>query len=91
MLVENEIIAIPTAIVCDDIRREDNGKEFLVGVYSADIIPMAMPVVFGLSFWVPIEVKRQGNTNVNFRIKGVDGGVLHQLPPLPVKIGRAHV
>ena len=45
MLVENEIIAIPTAIVCDDIRREDNGKEFLVGVYSADIIPMAMPVV----------------------------------------------
>ena len=30
-------------VICDDVRREDNGKHILVGVYGADIVPGALP------------------------------------------------
>jgi hypothetical protein len=41
-----------TAIFCDDIREETNGKLLLIGVYSADLIPGAIPARFPLSLMV---------------------------------------
>ncbi len=41
-----------TAIFCDDIREETNGKLLLIGVYSGDLIPGAIPSSFPLSLMV---------------------------------------
>lgn len=39
-------------VFCDDIRREDNGKAFLVGVYMDDLVPSTLPTRFPLSIWI---------------------------------------
>lgn len=41
-----------TAIFCDDIREETNGKLLLIGVYSGDLIPGVVPGSFPLSLMV---------------------------------------
>ena len=44
-----------SAIFCDDIRREDNGKELLIGVYSGSLQVPILPAPVMLSVWVPFE------------------------------------
>lgn len=39
-------------VFCDDIRREDNGKAFLIGVYTDDLVPSMLPARFPLSIWI---------------------------------------
>lgn len=39
-------------VFCDDIRREDNGKALLVGVYMDDLVPITLPAQFPLSIWI---------------------------------------
>lgn len=34
------------SILCDDVRREDNGKLFLIGVYTPDVVVPQIPFVF---------------------------------------------
>ena len=41
-------------IFCDDIRREDNGKLILIGVYSESLIPGRLPTSIPLAMWVEI-------------------------------------
>jgi len=38
-----------SAIFCDDIRREDNGKELLIGVYSGSLQVPILPAPVMLS------------------------------------------
>jgi hypothetical protein len=45
-------------IVCDDIRREDNGKEIIIGVYSGSIVVPQFPATLLLSLWVGLEAPR---------------------------------
>jgi hypothetical protein len=47
------------AVFCDDIRREINGKEILIGVYSGDLLVTHLPAPVVLAIWVPFE--RVGN------------------------------
>lgn len=66
-----------TAIVCDEIRMESNGKPFLIGIYvgSVDVgvpeIPTDADSIynFRMSVWMPIEVKEKGTLNVEVQIK----------------------
>ena len=39
-------------VFCDDIRSEDNGKAFLIGVYMDDLVPNTLPARFPLSIWI---------------------------------------
>jgi hypothetical protein len=43
------LITVKHVVVCDDIRREDNGKEILIGVYSGGIIVPQFPVPLALA------------------------------------------
>lgn len=66
-------IRIDFALICDDLRREDNGKLILIGVYPYDIGVSEFPanvvvtVVLGLEVTGPVEkefeirVKHDGN------------------------------
>src|SRR5258705_6049883 len=51
----SEAPKITFAIVCDDSRREDNGKLIFIGVYARDIIPSELPAAMMLSLAVWID------------------------------------
>ena len=42
-------------IFCDDIRREDNGKDILIGVYSGNFVISQLPNPVTISVWVVFE------------------------------------
>lgn len=56
------------AIVCDDIRREDNGKQILIGIYTGDIIVSAFPTNLNLSFWLHLAVEKPGIAKVEVQM-----------------------
>ena len=60
------------AIFCDDIRREDNGKELLIGVYSGSLQLPVFPAPVMLSVWVPFERSGIGKVPIEFRLLGPD-------------------
>jgi hypothetical protein len=88
-------------LVCDDFRREDNGKFILIGLYLPDMvvpqIPFGMPT---LTFFMNLESDRPGNFGFRMQLQHVDSGAIlaqamgmipvinPQLPIIcPVKIG----
>ena len=50
-----------STVFCDEIRREDNGKPILIGVYTDDLVPGTLPALFPLSVWKKAEGKDAGN------------------------------
>lgn len=47
MIIPDNVLSL----VCDDIRREDNGKVMLIGVYVGEILVPAFPTELRLSVW----------------------------------------
>lgn len=66
-----------TAIVCDEIRMENNGKPFLIGIYTGSInlqvdeIPEDKDEIhnFQMSLWIPTEITQIGAAEVEVQIK----------------------
>lgn len=52
---------INAVIICDDIRKEANGKAILIGVFAADILVFKLPATIGLSFWFDCFTKEHAN------------------------------
>jgi hypothetical protein len=67
---ETPQITVKTVVVCDQVRREDNGKEMLIGVYSAGILVAQLPAPLMLSFWIQFKSTDVGETAVLFRLMG---------------------
>lgn len=63
-------------VFCDDIRREDNGKMILIGVYADDLIPGAMPSAFPLSLWISIKGERIGSDRLTVTLSQPGGNQL---------------
>lgn len=59
---------ILNAIVCDDARREDNGKAILIGVYTGSILISRFPAQMQLAVWIEHEVTKIGNFQFSCRI-----------------------
>lgn len=45
-------IDIKQVLVCDDVRREDNGKLLIIGMYIGDILLAKFPETLKVSFWL---------------------------------------
>jgi hypothetical protein len=64
-------------IVCDDVRREDNGKLIILGMYLPDMtvqqIPFPMPT---LTFLVNAESDRPGNYPFQFKVEHQESGTV---------------
>lgn len=70
------------AIVCDEARQENNGKPFLIGIYTGGIniettnVPATLPdgtnvgVALNVCLWIPFEAKEKGNALINIRLIG---------------------
>lgn len=61
-------VSILSAIVCDDVRTEGNGKEILIGVYSGTINVHIIPSpLIPLRCWVNLKTEGSGNISLEFR------------------------
>jgi hypothetical protein len=64
-------------LVCDDVRREDNGKLLVIGMYTPGItlpkLPFRMPKIVFLSYF---EVTAPGAWDMGFRFSHVGTGAL---------------
>jgi len=66
------LIKIHSAIIADQIRREDNGKSIIIGVYSGNIILPKFPVELRLAFWIDMELSpivRPTNLTLQLRLR----------------------
>jgi len=56
-------------LVCDDVRKEQNNKEILIGVYGSDIHVSALPANIFLSFWMEVTSAVKGPFQVVLRVQ----------------------
>lgn len=63
-------------VFCDDIRREDNGKAILIGVYTSDLIPGALPTNLLLSLWLDLRGVPEGHHKVKISVVPPTGEAL---------------
>jgi hypothetical protein len=61
---------IKTVVICDDARREDNGKSILIGVYNSDMIFPSFPASTSLTFWIQFMPTQVGEISFQFRLLG---------------------
>lgn len=61
-------IKIEYAIVCDDVRREDNGKLIIIGVYASDIRIPSHSANLRLSLLVAVRSETKHQTLVKTRV-----------------------
>ncbi len=62
-------------IMCDDFRREDNGKLILLGMYMDTINVPALPFPLPtLTFFCVLNCDRPGNFRFSFKLKHEEGG-----------------
>jgi hypothetical protein len=69
-------------IVCDEVRREDNGKLLLIGVYGDSIIVPALPASLVLSLALWVEGGRASEIPVEFRV---------MLDEIELRKGKGHI
>jgi hypothetical protein len=68
-------IAYKYTIMCDEMRREDNGKFLLIGVYADAILSGSFPFTLpGLTFLMKLESDRPGSWSVRIRLESLDSG-----------------
>ena len=66
-------LEVREVLVCDDIRREENGKAILIGVYVGDILVSAFPANLRLSFWLQGRARKNTGPGVaKFKIEVAD-------------------
>jgi hypothetical protein len=62
-------------LICDDIRREDNGKLMILGMYGPVVlvpqIPFTLPT---MAFLVAVESDRLGQWGMKFRVQLLETG-----------------
>lgn len=51
-LTKRTPVKIDYAILCDQVRREDNKKHLLIGVYSGDVLVNQFPAKIALAAWI---------------------------------------
>jgi hypothetical protein len=57
---------------CDDIRREDNGKELLIGVYGGGLSLRQMPAPIVISEWIRFERTDEEEATIPLEFRVID-------------------
>lgn len=98
-------IAPQPAVVCEQVRVEDNGKHLLIGVYPSNILVQSFPSQIVVALWVPFKADNPGETDVEIRGTGPDNLLMFTLsahiqvqvpgkgalatPTFPIQLARA--
>lgn len=62
-------IKLTTALFCEDVRREDNGKLILIGMFGRNIGVPSFPASIGIQCALIIEVEKPGPSKLEFEIR----------------------
>lgn len=68
--------AITAALLCDQVRQENNGKYIVVGVYSSSIVVSLFPTLIHLQVFARADIDGPGQHKL--QIKVLVGGVENQ-------------
>jgi len=60
---------IDSVVICDDVRKEFNGKDMLIGVQGTPLIFPAFPANIKLGFWVQFSALKLGSFTLEARLK----------------------
>ena len=96
MTKERGPMKLIVVIICDDVRREDNGKEIIIGVYTSEIIVSSLPANLNLVFWVMLEPNGMDTLAFDLRLIGAQdqslaaGSATAALPD-PYKLSSFHI
>jgi len=64
-------------LICDDVRREDNGKLILIGLYLPDMVVQQIPFLMPtLSFFLNLESDRPGTFAFRITIQHQESGTI---------------
>lgn len=83
----NETISSPSleqVLLCDDVRREVNGKQIIIGVYGDDILLPLFPISIPLCLWMRFRFRSPGTHSLEFSVIGERQQRL--IPPTTVKV-----
>src|SRR3954452_10030963 len=69
---------VHAVLICDDIRKEDNGKFILIGIYSAEILTETFPANLRIYFWPIMTAGEAGQYEFDIRIMGPNEAQLVQ-------------
>jgi hypothetical protein len=59
---------IQFGLICDDSRREDNGKLILIGVYAGNVVVPALPATLVLTLVVFFEALESVDSSIQLRV-----------------------
>lgn len=98
---------IENVIICDEVRKEDNGKHLIIGVYPNNMLVPEFPANLAPSIWMQLYLDQDKDTEIEFRIRQDDGKILGRgtgvlpmsrtqpattsLPPSLIKVQKACV
>lgn len=66
-------IIAQNVVFCDDIRREINGKDILIGVYGSDMVIPSFPSFVGLALFIQIRISGSEITRRMIRVLDTSG------------------
>ena len=78
-----------SAVVCDEVRRETDGKDIIIGAYGGDILVGVFPTPLVLSLWISLETPGAGDIKADIRIVNSKKEVLAEVKGIMTLDGRS--
>lgn len=72
-------IKVLSAVLCDEVRREQSGKDILIGVYGGEIILNNIPGPISVSLWLSLEIPHKGDFVAEIRVVNAENKELARL------------
>lgn len=63
-------LKIEAAVLCDQVRTENNGKQILIGVYGQNIVFAFLPATLALFLWTRVMPEKAGQIKSELRVVG---------------------
>lgn len=60
---------ITAVVICDQVRREQSGKDLIIGAYGGDIFVPSFPAAITLSLWIEHNFVGVGPLALGFRVR----------------------
>ncbi len=69
---------INSVVICDDLRREWNGKDILIGVYGGGMKVQVLPMMVLISLWLETNPLTIGEYTASLKVVGQGNSILFE-------------
>jgi len=78
--------SVEQALLCDDVRREMNGKQIIIGVYGDDVVLPRFPISISLCLWMRFKFQSPGAYSLEFVVIGERQQRMIPVTSVPVNV-----